>query len=290
MRPPFVWHPEYSIPWPPHRFAMWKFADLYNEVGGPYVTPQEAKIEGHCPRYVAAIESNTWDLRRIGFSQRPDHAALVRRSKLEVGGTMLAAELAEKHGIACNLAGGTHHAHYDYGAGYTIFNDLALTAMKHPRTLVVDLDVHQGDGTAQMLAGKAFTFSVHCADNYPFGFSQDYLGNDQSDLDVALPAGSGDSEVMAVLRKHLPWILDCYKPELVLYDAGVDAHKDDALGKFQCVDLFSRDVYVIDECVRRQVPIATVIGGGYDKDRKKLAQRHATVLHAATHVWQTRKL
>lgn len=305
--PPIVWHPEYSVPWPQsHRFAMWKFEDLQREVVEQRLAspeelflPSEAAREdiarAHDPGYVDAFESDSlphelW--RRVGFTQRPDHAALVRRTRLEVGGTLLAAEMARATGLACNLGGGTHHAHRGYGAGYTVYNDLAITALAHAgRSLVVDVDVHQGDGTAEILGeeSRAFTFSVHCEANFPFGFvGMDHLGHDRSDLDVPLPAGAGDQELLDALHTHLPATLDSHRPTLVLYDAGVDTDAVDGLGRLVCSPrgTFLRDQYVLEQCVLRNIPVATVIGGGYDRDRSRLARRHAIILHAATVVWR----
>lgn len=306
--PPFVWHPEYSVPWPAnHRFAMWKFSDLRLEAEAVGLTrldeffvPSEASTEAlasaHELDYIRQFEADTlpreiW--RRIGFTQRPDHAALVRRTRLEVGGTLLAAELARTYGMACNLAGGTHHAHRAYGAGYTVYNDLAVTAIAHSpgKSLVCDVDVHQGDGTAEILDGieDAFTFSIHCQANYPFGFKMDHLGHDTSDLDVALPPGAADADVLYALQSHLPRLLDNLRPTLVLFDAGVDADAIDKLGKLQCspAGMFARDKFVLEQCVLRRIPVVTVIGGGYDHDRWRLARRHAIVLHAATRVWRS---
>ena len=316
VAPPMVWHADYSIPWPSsHRFAMWKFDDLRLEAvrsgvvasEAEFFEPSTAGLEealrlAHDEAYLRSFERDSMDeklWRRIGFTQRPDHAALVRRTKLECAGTLLAARLALRHGLACNLAGGTHHAHRGWGAGYTVVNDLAVAALTHlrlgpdRRVLVVDLDVHQGDGTAEILRDepRALTFSLHCADNFPFGFNPKYaphLGKDASDVDVGLAGGAGDAQVMAALAAHLPGLLDRLKPTLVLFDAGVDAHQVDGLGKFQMTDrgLYDRDRFVIDACVRRDVPCATVIGGGYDSDRWRLARRHAVVLQAAKDAWR----
>ncbi|KAJ1456954.1 putative histone deacetylase family protein [Pelagophyceae sp. CCMP2097] len=313
-----VSHAGYSIPWPQnHRFPMWKFDDLRAaavEAGlvetNEFFSPDDgaaldvALARAHGADYLAGVMDNTlpdalW--RRIGFTQRPDHGALMRRTRLECAGTLLAARLAQEHGMACNLGGGTHHAHHDAGAGYTIINDLAAAALDHlaktlaNRALVIDLDVHQGDGTAEILRSeeRAFTLSVHCGDNYPFGFNKKaapYLGDDRSDLDVALPGGAGDEECLAALREHVPRVLDTFRPSLVIYDAGVDAHADDALGRLQLSSegLLKRDLFILQECVDRGIPVATVIGGGYDSNRDRLAARHLVVLQAATQVWRQR--
>jgi len=157
------------------------------------------------------------------------------------------------------------------------------------RVLIVDLDVHQGDGTAEILSHDPdlFTFSMHCQDNFPLGFFQEHLGNDESDLDVGLAAGTGDSGFLAALAAHLPSLLDTFRPDIVLYDAGVDPFEGDRLGKLCLTEkgLFDRDAFVFETCLGRGVPCAAVIGGGYDRDRKALARRHSIVHRAAAHVW-----
>jgi acetoin utilization deacetylase AcuC-like enzyme len=242
----------------------------------------------HDPAYVdsyltGAIEPRA--MRRIGFPWDP---RLVRRTCIALAGTVLAAELALQHGLACSTAGGTHHAYYDFGSGYCIFNDLAVTARallaqgRVRRVLIVDLDVHQGDGTASILRddGAIFTFSMHCEANFPFR-------KQASDLDVGLPAGAADDEYLRALAHHLPDLLAQVRPDLVLYDAGVDPHQDDLLGKLALTDagLYRRDLYVLTTCRRARVPAACVIGGGYSRDIDALARRHSLVHRAATEVF-----
>lgn len=318
--PPFVWHPELSIAWPAtHRFAMWKFDDLRRELVAAGLVRSETEFfapvdeadnddldtairRAHDQSYVDAVEGETLDAslwRRVGFVARPDHASLMRRTRLEISGTLRARDLAKTHGLACHLGGGTHHAHRDYGSGYTIYNDLAITALDEvskdakARVLVVDLDVHQGDGTANILQDeeRCFTWSVHCGVNFPFGFSEKHaphLGKDRSSLDTALARGAGDAEMLDAVALHLPAIMDDFAPTLVLYDAGADAHAVDGLGHLEQTDagMLARDTAVLRECARRAVPVATVIGGGYDRDRSRLAKRHAAVFHAARAVWR----
>ncbi|CAH0372346.1 unnamed protein product [Pelagomonas calceolata] len=318
--PPFVWHPELSIPWPvTHRFAMWKFDDLRRELIDAGLVTSETELfaprdeanssvldaairRAHDASYVEAIEGDSLEVslwRRIGFVARPDHALLMRRTRLEIAGTLRARDLALKHGLACQLGGGTHHAHKTYGSGYTIYNDLAVTALDEcarsatARVLIVDLDVHQGDGTAQILQGhdRCYTWSVHCSVNFPFGFSEKHaphLGKDRSSLDTALERGSGDAEMLDAISVNLPAILDSFEPTLVLYDAGADAHEVDGLGHLELTDagMLARDTAVLRECASRSIPVATVIGGGYDRDRRRLARRHATIFHAARAVWR----
>jgi acetoin utilization deacetylase AcuC-like enzyme len=219
--------------------------------------------------------------RRIGL---PATAPLVRRTWLAVGGTVLTARLALEHGVACHLAGGTHHAFGPYGSGFCIFNDCAVAARvlleegRISRLMVVDLDVHQGDGTAALFAGdpRVFCFSAHCASNFP-------LRKQTSDLDLPLADGLDDRAYLAAIGDVLPDLLDQQRPQLVLYNAGVDPHRGDRLGRLSLSSegLLNRDRLVLDACLRRGIPIATVIGGGYDA-LEPLVERHSLVFRAAT--------
>lgn len=219
--------------------------------------------------------------RRIGL---PATQPLVQRTWLSVGGTVLTARLALRHGLACHLAGGTHHAFPNHGSGFCIFNDVAVAAKvllqeeRLQRLMVVDLDVHQGDATALIFAQepRVFTFSVHGASNFP-------ARKQQSDLDLPLPDGTGDEAYLAAIGDRLPELLDQWQPELVLYNAGVDPHRDDRLGKLSLSNngLLQRDHLVIDACLRRGIPLASVIGGGYDA-MDPLVQRHGLVFRAAS--------
>jgi acetoin utilization deacetylase AcuC-like enzyme len=218
--------------------------------------------------------------RRIGL---PATTPLVRRSWLAVGGTVLTARLALEHGLACHLAGGTHHAFPDYGSGFCIFNDVAIAARvllaegRVRQLLVVDLDVHQGDGTAAIFAGdpRVFTFSAHAASNFP-------LRKQHSDLDLPLDDGLEDEAYLRAIGAVLPDLLDQLRPDLVLYNAGVDPHRGDRLGRLCLSDLglLQRDRLVLEACLRRGCPVATVIGGGYD-DLPALVERHGLVFRAA---------
>lgn len=211
---------------------------------------------------------------RIGF---PVTAAVARRSQLAPGGTWLAAQLALEHGYAANSAGGSHHALADSGAGYCVFNDLAVTAHRllaegdARRILIVDLDVHQGDGTALLLAGRedVFTFSMHGEKNFP-------ARKAVSGLDVALPDGVGDAVYLAELERHLPGLIDRVRPDLILYQAGVDPHVDDRLGRLALSDdgLQARDRFVMQTAVAAGIPLASVLGGGYDQDVMAVSRRH----------------
>ena len=218
--------------------------------------------------------------RRIGL---PATRPLVHRTWLAVGGTLLTARLALNSGLACHLAGGTHHAHPGFGSGFCIFNDCAVAAAVLlrqnvvQRVMVVDLDVHQGDGTAACFQAdpRVFTLSVHARSNFP-------LRKVNSDLDIPLDDHTSDTGYMAAIGDQLPERLDNLRPDLVLYNAGVDPHREDRLGKLSLTDqgLLHRDRLVIDACLRRNIPVATVIGGGYD-DLLPLVKRHALVFRVA---------
>ena len=207
----------------------------------------------------------------------------MQRTWLAVGGTLLTARLALRHGLANHLAGGTHHAHPDFGSGFCIFNDCAVTARvllqrgEVDRVLIVDLDVHQGDGSAACFQAdeRVTTFSVHAASNFP-------LRKVNSDFDIPLPDGTEDDDYLAAIGDQLPNVLDALNPQLVLFNAGVDPHRDDRLGRLNLSDdgLLMRDRLVLDACLRRTIPVATVIGGGYDS-LKPLVRRHAIVFRAA---------
>ena len=279
---------------------MAKFRSLREHLAGsdlaPFLdfhepeTPDLALIEAvHDPAYVADFLAGRLDakaMRRIGL---PWSEALARRARIAVGGTLLTARLALEHGMSCNTAGGTHHAFPDYGSGFCIFNDLAVAARalldeEHVgRVLIVDLDVHQGDGTARIFREepRVFTFSMHCAQNFP-------MQKETSDLDVALPAGTGDADYLTALAGHLPDLLDRLAPDLVLYDAGVDPHEHDKLGKLALTDagLYERDGSVLSACRQRGLPVASVIGGGYADDIDALVARHAILHAAAVAVWR----
>ena len=283
---------------------MPKFSKLYEMLLGDRValpeqihTPERPPPEWiefvHTPEYVRAYCEGTLDAkaqRRIGLPWSP---ALANRTCVAVGGTILTAKLALSHGLACNTAGGTHHAFPSYGSGFCIFNDLAIAArvLQHlglaRQILIVDLDVHQGDGTAVIFQedSSVFTFSMHCEVNFP-GTKQ------QSDLDVPLPIGMEDDAYLQTLAKYLPDLLSQVKPDLVLYDAGVDPHAGDRLGKLALTDtgIFRREMQVLSTCVALGYPVACVIGGGYADDLDSLVYRHSLLHRAASNVYHQYQL
>jgi len=295
VRPPLVYHPAYSAPLPSsHRFPMAKFRMLAEHLAAQdLLRPEQVRQPLPVPRrwlelvhgraYHQAFargELTAAEERRIGL---PATTPLVRRSWLAVGGTVLTARLALQHGLACHLAGGTHHAFPHYGSGFCIFNDVAIAARVLladglvRQLLVIDLDVHQGDGTAAIFADdpRVFTFSAHAAANFP-------LRKQHSDLDLPLADGLDDDAYLAAIGVLLPDLIEQVRPDLVLYNAGVDPHRGDRLGRLCLSDLglLQRDRLVLEACLRRRIPVATVIGGGYDA-LPALVQRHGLVFRAA---------
>ncbi len=244
----------------------------------PEPMPREWLEAVHCPQYVEDVFAASVPKekeRRIGFPVTPHIASRVRHTN---GGTWLAAKLAMEHGFAANSAAGSHHALHDTGAGYCVFNDLAVAANRliaegdARRILIVDCDVHQGDGTASLTAGREdiFTLSFHAEKNFP-------VRKARSTLDIGLPDGTGDAAYLAELARHLPAILDDFAPDLVLYQAGVDPHQDDRLGRLCLTDagLSRRDSYVVSQARMRDLPVASALGGGYGTDQREVANRHA---------------
>lgn len=302
---PLVYHSDYVTPLPQgHRFPMPKFGLLRHLLirdrvaqAQQFHSPERPTAEVlelvHTPEYVRDYCEGTLDpkaQRRIGLPWSP---GLVQRTCTAVGGTILTAKLALQHGLACNTAGGTHHAFPAYGSGFCIFNDLAiasrvlLTEGLVQRILIVDLDVHQGDGTAHIFQDEArvFTFSMHCEANFP-GRKQ------QSDLDVPLPVGMEDDAYLQTLGDYLPNLLTEVDPDLVLYDAGIDPHQCDRLGKLALTDtgLFRREMQVLSTCVQAGYPVACVIGGGYGDDMDALVYRHSLLHRAASDVYRHARL
>ncbi len=267
----------FNLPLPQgHRFPGQKYAMLRDRLlREGLIAPDDLHLSplcsdadiarAHDADYVAAFESGRLDdraIRRIGF---PWSRHLVTRTRASTGGAVAAARAALEDGISGQLAGGTHHAHCDFGAGYCIYNDQAVAALamlaqgRVGRLAIVDLDVHQGDGTAAMLRAnpQVFVFSMHGEKNFPF---RKY----ESDLDVPLADGTQDDAYLRALAEHLPAVF-AFRPDLVLYQAGVDPLAEDKLGRLALTHagLMARDEMVLGQCARRGVPVAMAIGGGY---------------------------
>jgi acetoin utilization deacetylase AcuC-like enzyme len=298
---PLVFHPHYSIPFPAgHRFPMSKFrllAETLREQGiltddneyQPSPLSLTALMQAHEKGYVQRFirgELTPQEQKVIGL---PWSEWLVERTLRAVSGTILTSELALQHGMACHLAGGTHHAHPSHGSGFCIFNDLAVAALamiesgKANKILILDCDVHQGDGTIAFFKDSTNIIPVswHCEENYP-------QIKQTAGINIAIPKGANDQEYLSILQNTLPAILAEHQPDFIFYDAGVDVHQDDRLGYVNLTDdgIFARDKYVIETCVALNLPTACVIGGGYDRQEEKVAWRHSLLHQAADQIWK----
>lgn len=254
--------------------------------------PEPARVEQvrlvHTEDYVSRLCAGTLtakELRRLGL---PWSESLVRRSFYATGGTIAAAHAALHEGYASNLAGGTHHSFADRGEGFCVFNDVAVAirVLRHngliSRAAIVDCDVHQGNGTATIFAGDddTFTFSIHGANNYP-------LFKARSSLDVELPDGTTDREYRDCLVSHFPAVF-ASEPEIVFYLAGADPYEGDKLGRLGLTiqGLRQRDECVLRECYEREVPVVTVMSGGYGKDINDTVEIHCNTIRAVKEVFE----
>lgn len=292
-----VHHPDYDAGFAVnHRFPMSKYPLLKEALDArglarrdtltmPEPAPAAWLKLAHAADYVdqvLACEVPEKIEREIGFPVSP---RVSLRAQLATGGTVLAARLALRHGIACNAAGGSHHARRAQGAGFCTFNDVAVASLvllaegAARNILIVDLDVHQGDGTADVLKDepRAFTFSMHGERNYP-------VRKIASDLDVALPDGTGDAAYLDRLAGILPDLSGRTRWDIVFYNAGVDVHAADRLGRLSLTDegLRARDAMVIRHFRGLGMPVCGVIGGGYSTDVATLAARHAILFEVAS--------
>ncbi|AWN39261.1 histone deacetylase [Methylobacterium durans] len=291
---PIVYHPAYQASLPAgHRFPMGKYgrlAEILSARGlapAGFVTPEPAGAETLClvhdRAYVEAVLASAVPREIEKAIGLPIDPGVTRRARASAGGTLAAARLALAHGLAGSAAGGSHHARRAQGAGFCVFNDVAVAARALQRegaigrALVVDCDVHQGDGTADCLYAcpDLFTLSIHAEKNYP---ARKIAG----DLDIGLADGQSDAEYLAILAGRLPPLLDALRPDLVFYNAGVDPHRDDRLGRLALTDegLAARDWLVVREARARGIPLVAVIGGGYGHDVDAIAARHALVFEA----------
>ena len=269
-----------------HKFPINKFGELANyliknkivkKFHKPYPCSEETLKRAHSEKYIKDIKNKTLDengVKKIGF---PLVDSVVQRSLVATGGTVLAAKLAISNRLACNTAGGSHHATFDSGAGYCVFNDVAVAAQYlldrglAKKILIVDLDVHQGNGNSDIFKNNksVFTFSMHSKSNYPAKKSI-------SDLDVELEDNIEDLEYTNSLKSCLDQ-LNKEKFDFVFYIAGVDVHFNDRLGKLKISDegIKSRDEIVIENFFSKNIPLCGVLGGGYNKDFNKLVELHS---------------
>lgn len=278
-----------------HKFPMAKYSRLRERILAEGIVAPEDLHEAplaslddlrlvHDPGYVDAVANGTVRpeiQRRIGFPWSPQ---MVERSRRSVGATIAAARAALDDGMAANLAGGTHHAFADRGEGFCVFNDVAvgvrvLQRNGHAnRIAIVDLDVHQGNGTAAIFSGdpSVFTFSMHGDKNYPFK-------KEVSDLDVPLADGTGDDEYLSLLRTHLPDVLNRHQPDFVFYLAGADPFEGDRLGRLKMTieGLRRRDEIVMEACTKARLPVAISMSGGYANDVDEIVTIHANTIRIA---------
>ncbi len=271
-----------------HKFPIKKFGELANylidrKIVSKFYEPipcsMETLKEAHSEKYILNIKNKSLsekDIKKIGF---PLNDSVIKRSFIATGGTVLASKLAIHYGLACNTAGGSHHANFDGGAGYCVFNDVAVAAKYllnrglANRILILDLDVHQGNGNSDIFKDNrnVFTFSMHSKSNYPAKKSL-------SDLDVELKDNTDDKEYLDILKFNLANLND-ENFDFVFYIAGVDIHHDDRLGKLKITDegINLRDNIVIDNFFSKRIPICGVLGGGYNKDFNKLIELHSSL-------------
>ena len=274
-----------------HKFPIYKFGDLakflldkkiIKKFYSPYPCSDETLKRAHSEKYINDIKNKTLNkngIKKIGF---PLVDSVIQRSLVATGGTVLASKLAINYGIACNTAGGSHHANFDSGAGYCVFNDVAVASQyllnktKIKKILILDLDVHQGNGNSDIFRDNknVFTFSMHSKSNYPAKKSV-------SDLDIELEDNIEDQKYLELLKDNLNQ-LNNENFDFVFYIAGVDIHYNDRLGKLKISDdgIKQRDEIVTQNFFSKKVPLCGVLGGGYNHDPKKLVELHS-FLHSS---------
>jgi acetoin utilization deacetylase AcuC-like enzyme len=284
-----------------HRFPMSKYSMLRERVAadgicGPgelrtaHAVTDEEILRAHAPGYLERVGSGTLtekEIRRIGF---PWSERMVERSRRASGGTLGACLAALEEGFAANLAGGTHHAFSNRGEGYCVFNDSAIAARAvqatgaAARVVVIDTDVHQGNGTAEILRGdpSVFTFSIHGAKNFPFH-------KEESDLDAPLPDGADDTEFLTVLERGLEAALEAADADLAIYLAGADPFEDDRLGRLSVTKagLAERDRMVLKACRDRGIPVAVTMAGGYARNVEDTVDVHFQSIKRAADLLRT---
>lgn len=291
-----AWSPEYAYPLPKgHRFPMEKYELLPEQllyegtvVPSNFFSPEkiseELVLSTHNSIYWEKLKKLTLSRSEIRATGFPLSKRLVERELLIAGGSIRAAEYAIDYKIAMNVAGGTHHAYADRGEGFCLLNDIALTSNYlinnglTQKVLVVDLDVHQGNGTAAIFKDRqdVFTFSMHGEKNYPHR-------KEYSSLDVGLPDGIGDKEYLQLLRRNLSIILSEFQPEFIIYQSGVDVLESDKLGrlKLSMDGIRERDRQVLEFAREIKVPIMCCMGGGYSKKIGHIIEAHAQVYRLA---------
>jgi acetoin utilization deacetylase AcuC-like enzyme len=295
-----AFHPSYQLPLPEkHRFPMEKYDLLPRQLmhegtctEADFFVPKKLDLSiinrVHTSQYIdklTRLNLNKSETRKIGF---PLSNELIEREILIAGGTVEGALKALDTGIAMNIAGGTHHAYSEHGEAFCLFNDQAIAAqflLDHKlanKILIVDLDVHQGNGTAEIFRNNAdvFTFSMHGNKNYPFH-------KEVSDLDIALDDGTTDDYFLNSLKDSLPQLIEKINPDFVFYLCGVDVLETDKLGRLNLTlsGCKQRDIYVLELCNKLKIPIQCSMGGGYSKDIKIIVDAHANTFRAAKNIF-----
>ena len=295
-----AYHPIYKHPLPEgHRFPMLKYELLPQQLIHEGTCTEANFFEPEIPndKYIVAVHDPEYfyDLlnimispkmaRKIGF---PLSEELVERERIIADGTIKGCEYALKNGIAMNIAGGTHHAYSDHGEAFCMLNDQAIGARYllnkrlAKKILIVDLDVHQGNGTAEIFQNdeSVFTFSMHGASNYPFK-------KEESDLDIALPKGTNDETYLSILKKELPRLIENIQPDFIFYLCGVDILESDKLGTLGLTleGCKKRDEFVLSTCHRLKIPVQCSMGGGYSPDIKIIVNAHANTFRIAQRLY-----
>ncbi|WP_291968184.1 histone deacetylase [Maribacter sp.] len=295
-----AYHPIYKHPLPEgHRFPMLKYELLPQQLIHEGTCTEANFFEPEIPndKHIVAVHDPEYfyDLlnimispkmaRKIGF---PLSEELVERERIIADGTIRGCEYALKNGIAMNIAGGTHHAYSDHGEAFCMLNDQAIGARYllnkglAKKILIVDLDVHQGNGTAEIFQNdeSVFTFSMHGASNYPFK-------KEESDLDIALPKGTNDETYLSTLKKELPQLIKNEQPDFIFYLCGVDILESDKLGTLgmSVEGCKKRDEFVLSTCHRLKIPVQCSMGGGYSPDIKIIVNAHANTFRIAQNLY-----
>ncbi|MFS4493099.1 histone deacetylase [Maribacter sp. 2308TA10-17] len=295
-----AYHPIYKHHLPDgHRFPMLKYDLLPKQLlhegtcepvnfFEPEIPNDKYIVAAHDPEYfydLLNIKIPPKEARKIGFPLTED---LVERERIIADGTLKGCEYAQEHGIAMNIAGGTHHAYTNRGEAFCMLNDQAIGARYlqakglAKKILIVDLDVHQGNGTAEIFQNDAsvFTFSMHGASNYPFK-------KEQSDLDIPLEKGTDDARYLSILKETLPKLIEQEKPDFIFYLSGVDVIETDKLGTLGMTieGCKQRDAFVLETCYKLQIPVQCSMGGGYSPDIKTIVDAHANTFRLAQQIY-----
>lgn len=293
-------HPIYTHPLPQgHRFPMEKYDLLPKQLLHEGTCGEEnfflarfASMDDilaiHDAEYLKNLKDLTLDRRAVMAIGFPLSKELVDREQMIAGGTIQASGFALQNGIGMNIAGGTHHAFTYRGEGFCLLNDQAIAAryLQRKRSigniLILDLDVHQGNGTAEIFErdDSVFTFSMHGRKNYPFK-------KENSSLDIELEDGTGDEEYLGLLKKTLPELIYKHKPEFIFYQCGVDILSTDKLGKLNCSveGCKERDRFVLQTCHDQKIPVECSMGGGYSSEIKTIIDAHANTFRLAKEIW-----